>query len=428
MDALRADHLSPYGHVRQTSPFLAELAERGIVMDRASASTSWTVPSVASMLTGMMPHQLGVTRVKVEEGDREQKLPSTAITIAERLQAQGYVTYAVTSNALLSSSRGFGQGFDHYVNVGFDDAKIVADHLAAFESEIKNRKQPVFVWTHMFDPHDPYLPQTPWIDEWDSDYRSYKPEFITTPSDEKPLQDLTMAALRNRSDLRRGKGGLSHAMSLYDSEIRYADSVIADLYKRLRVDDGDLVVFTADHGEEFRDHSALGHHLNLYEETVRVPLIISWPDKFVPGRRDERVSLIELTPTLAEIAGASVGPYGGVSSRSLLPLLMDDKRQPGPPVIADVTRIGGERMMAIYEGQLKLIVHEDDPTKTQLYDLFTDPIESHDRSDDMPLVVEAMSAALYDRLDGLPTLEPEYVDGAMPDAVIEELKAMGYIQ
>jgi len=427
MDALRADHLSVYGHKRDTSPWLAEIAERGVVMDRASATTSWTVPSVASMLTGMMPHQLGVTRVQVEEGNAEQRVPSTAITVAERLRAQGYQTYAITSNALLSAARGYDQGFDHFVNVGFEDAVSVAKGVAKYEAEIRDRKKPVFVWVHMFDPHDPYLPQEPWIDKWDRTHKGYKVKTATTPADEKPLRDLTMAALRNRTDLRRGKGGLIHVKALYDSEIRFADGVMADLHKRLDIDDGDLVIFTADHGEEFRDHAALGHHMNLYEETVRVPLIMSWPDKFKPGRRDERVSLMELTPTLAEIAGAPVGPYGGVSSRSLMPLLVDGQRSPGPPVIVDVTRIGGTRLMGIYKGELKVVVHAKEPQRPLLFDLYTDPGETQNRAADMPIVVEGLIEALNDRLEGLPTLEPEYVDGTMPDSVLEELKAMGYI-
>ena len=427
VDALRADHLSPYGHARQTTPFLASIAEDGVVFEHASATTSWTVPSVASILTGMMPHQLGVTRVKIDDAGTEEKLPSTAITLAERLKAQDYQTYAVTSNALLSGSRGYDQGFDHYVNVGFEDADGIARALAPLEDELRRSARPTFLWVHLFDPHDPYDAKDPWIAEWDASHADYTIE-PQSDADKKPLRELTMASLRKRSDLRRGQGGLPHLLALYDSEIRFTDQALGKLYDRLDIDEDDLFIFTADHGEEFRDHSALGHHLNLFEETVRVPLIVHWPAELSPGRRDQRVSLLQLTPTLAEVAGASVGPYGGVSTRSLMPLLRGHPSPETRPVLIDVTQIGGKRLMGIYDGQLKLIVHEDDPTRVQLFDLFTDPTEKRNRASDMPTAVTRLTHTLHSELNSLPVLEPEVVADETPAAVLEELKAMGYIE
>jgi choline-sulfatase len=426
MDALRADRLTPYGHDRDTTPYLGALAKKGIVFEHASATTSWTVPSVASMLTGMMPHQLAVTRVRIDASGTEEKVPSTAITIAERLKTQGYATYAVTSNALLSSARGYAQGFDHYVNVGFEDAAHVARALEPFERDIRSSSKPVFLWVHLFDPHDPYSAKSPWIDQWDADHATYAPT-VQHEVDNKPLHDLTMASLRKRTDLRRGQRGLPLLLSLYDSEIRYADEILGEVHDRLDISDDDLVVFTADHGEEFRDHSALGHHLNLFEETVRVPLIVSWPSRLEPGRRIQRVSLKQITPTFAEIAGVPVGPYSGVSSRSLMPVLEGKPTAPNSTVLLDVTRIGGSRMMGVYSGPMKLVLHEQEPTKTQLFDLFTDPEEAKNLAADRPDTVARLSHVLNEELSSLPTLEPEFVEDETPDAVIEELKAMGYV-
>ena len=228
--------------------------------------------------------------------------------------------------------------------------------------------------------------------------------------------------------MRRGKGGLKHLLALYDSEIRFTDQALEKMYDGLDIGDEDLVIFTADHGEEFRDHSALGHHLNLFEETVRVPLIVSWPDRFPPGRRDQRVSLQQLTPTLAQIVGAPVGPYGGVSTRSFLPLLEGETQASKQPILIDVTQIGGTRLVGIYSEQLKLVTQEDDSARVLLFDLFTDPGETKNRATDMPHVVTRLRNQLIHELDSLPTLEPEFVEDETPPAVIEELKAMGYIQ
>ena len=126
--------------------------------------------------------------------------------------------------------------------------------------------------------------------------------------------------------------------------------------------------------------------------------------------------------------GAPVGPYGGVSTRSFLPLLEGETQASKQPILIDVTQIGGTRLVGIYSEQLKLVTQEDDSARVLLFDLFTDPGETKNRATDMPHVVTRLRNQLIHELDSLPTLEPEFVEDETPPAVIEELKAMGYIQ
>ncbi|MDP6935727.1 MAG: sulfatase-like hydrolase/transferase, partial [Myxococcota bacterium] len=173
VDTLRADHLPIYGYARDTAPWLTSLAEQGLVFDNAYGTSSWTVPSVASMLTGMLPHQLGVRTPPVKNAAIRPRLPDAAETVAEWLKGSGYATYAITSNAHLDTSQGFGQGFDFYQNVVFAPAQAVAKGVGEIREQVEDSRAPVFVWIHLFDPHDPYFRHEPWFDSWDPTYDEY---------------------------------------------------------------------------------------------------------------------------------------------------------------------------------------------------------------------------------------------------------------
>lgn len=412
VDTLRADHLSIYGYGRPTSPWFADVAARGVVFERASASSSWTIPSVASFLTGMMPHQLAIS------AGEARRVPSTAETLAERLAARGYRTYAVTANAHLSPENGFDQGFEHYVNVGFASAEEVRAALEEVIPEIERREQPVFVWVHLFDPHDPYFERKPWVDTWSGDSES-----------RQRLSTLMMRELRVQPQLESEGPALESLVALYDAEIAYTDSALRSIAQDLRIGDDDLLIVSADHGEEHRDHGGLGHQLSLYEETLRVPLVVSWPDRFRAGRVAERVSMVEVVPTVAEVVGEPVGPYGGVSTRSLLPVLLGEVRRPAAPIVADLMRQDGIRHRAVIESEQKLIFVGDPVERVELYDLRADPFEHEDLAAQMAPRVEALSRALRAGLKS-PALarEPLSVATEADPDVTEQLRAMGYIE
>ncbi len=321
VDTLRADHLPMYGYERDTAPWLAEVAARGVVFEHAQSSSSWTVPGVASFLTGMMPHQLGIFDPPNEPRPTPTsfRVPDSAITLAERLKARGYATYAVTANAHLTEDMGYHQGFDEYHNVGWARLEKVDQALRPLIPEIRDRTGPVFVWIHLFDPHDPYTLRKGFSDRWTRDGPM-----------RRELARSSMVKLRQRTDLRRGGPEIETLEGLYDAEIAASLAYLGEVAQELGVEDDDVLLFTSDHGEEFLEHGSLGHRYALFEETVRVPLVIAWPDQLPPGRVAERVSVCDVVPTLAEAGGAAIGPDSGVSLRSLLPEARGRERLTAP--------------------------------------------------------------------------------------------------
>lgn len=427
VDTVRADHLEAYGYGRPTAPWIDRVAREGVVFDAASATSSWTVPSVGSLLTGMLPHQLGTERApSLPTPDaRRPMLPSTALTLAERLGRAGYRTYAVTANEQLAAELGYAQGFDRYVNVGFASADAVEAAIEDLVPEVLGGTGPVFVWVHLFDPHDPYEPQSEWLDHEVPAWRAY--EASAGVRGRAPLGSEPMTALRERVDVRHRGDGTRQLEALYDSEIERADRALELIAAQLDVGDDDVLVVSSDHGEEFRDHGELGHRMWLYEETLRVPLVVRWKGHVSPGRVTERVSLAAVTPTLAELGGVPVGANSGIPYASLVPRLEGRARDPGgPPVIAELVRTNGRTWFrAIYDGPRKLVVGDE---LSMLYDLSADPLEQADLASTYPGTRDQLAKHLDRFLRALPVLRPEVQQDAPPPAVVQQLEALGYLE
>jgi arylsulfatase A-like enzyme len=419
IDTLRADHLEAYGYTRETAPWIASVAEDAVVFDAASATSSWTVPSVGSLLTGMMPSQLRIERAPSTPGpdDPRPKVPSTAITLAERLKAAGYSTFAVTANAQIAPEVGYDQGFDRYLNVGFAPASEVVAGARELSTAIEEAPSPVFVWIHLFDPHDPYVAREAehkLVDEW------------------SPLEGTyasgTMSELNARPDLKRPGFGLDQLIALYDAEIVATDQALEEIAGVVDADEEDVVIITADHGEEFRDHGALGHRVSLHEETVRVPLIVRWPGHWPARRVAERVSLASIPATIASLVGVPVGSGSGLAAGSILRLLEGGERGPAAPVVAQLVTSGhAEAYHAIYDGEDKLIVDVGRPDLSTYYQLAFDPKEKIDAARAEPARVVELGRRLDQFLSGLPLLRREWVEEPLESVECEQLRSMGYI-
>ncbi len=435
IDTLRADHLPMYGYERQTAPFLTELSRKSQMFMRMSSTSSWTVPSVASYITGLLPVQHGLSGAPSLPADAEEviieALSDDAVTLAEVLKEQGYDTYAIVANAHLPEESNFGQGFDDYTCVGFKRAPRVELSVERISRKIRNRHRPVFVWVHYFDPHDPYRKNSPVVYRWAKDFEAYQKERkkLDSPvkADTRPLQNLSILDLMKRDDMEPGDVGLSQVEVLYDSEIRLVDNHVQLLYGDLGIEDEDVVVITSDHGEEFREHGNMGHRMALYEESLHVPMFVSWPDVWkVPLQHEARISQADLAPTLAEIGGAAF-PDGSITAKSFLPLLDGGERVQEFPVTAELVRMDGIRRRAIYDGNLKLIADLDDPQQHELYDLEADPEEQSNLAAQRPAYVSKLAASLDDQLSRQPRLEATLSNAQLSPETIQQLEAMGYI-
>jgi len=315
IDALRADHLSTYGYTRTTSPNLDRIAGEGILFEHAYSAASYTLPSHASLVTGLYPHEHGVEWLSSKELTR-RNIP----TIGSALQRHGYRTAAFSGNTFwFSREHGFGQGFLHFEDYFQSVADMVLrtaygriasvavmpklgyeDIAARKHASDTNRSvlrwlgdsdpKPFFVFVNYMDVHDPYLPPQPYRSKYS---KGKEPGGLINWQFHIP-ETLTPEQLRSEMDA-------------YDGAIAYADEQVDALIKALKQRQTSrdlLVIITSDHGEEFKDHGNLTHGHTLYRESIQVPLLFWQPGRVPKGIRISRpVSNSDIAATVMTMIG-----------------------------------------------------------------------------------------------------------------------------
>ena len=414
IDTLRADHLSSYGYQRPTSPFLDRLAEDGVLFERASSTSSWTVPSMVSLVSGLHPEYHGVVNGQGTQFGPvlQEVIPEEAVLLAERLRDAGYRTFAITTNEHLSEDFGFAQGFDRYRSLGTADAEAVQEVLTEWLAELKAAER-YFLWLHYFDPHSPYHARAPWIDEFADDAGAMARR---VPEVDWPGQYLQMG-------IAPGTPRHHYVEALYDSEIRYLDGALEQVFTQLEVDREDLVAIVADHGEEFLEHGKFGHSDGLYEELVHVPLILRLPSGEFAGRRVATpVSILDVYPTILTAAGVPLeGAHHGLALQDVI------EGEPRPiPVLPSVVR--HRETHSITEDGWKLIHDPEKPTEDRLFHLASDPAEQQDRKKDEEERVKVLRQHIGETLEAIRDgrLTPDRKP--LNDQQIEALRALGYIK
>ncbi len=396
LDAVRADHLPLYGYSRDTAPFLTSLAARSVVFDRAYSSSGWTSPATASLFTSLHPFQHGVIwniRRMRESEFRVSRVPDEPETIAEALEGAGYATFAVSDNPSASVLGGFDAGFDRFESAADASATAVNRRVKQWRADLEGGR-PYFLYLHYMDAHEPYLPQGRAFDEFMKDGRP------------NPRRDFVAA---------------------YDSEIRLLDAKVQGLFESLGWGENTILVVTSDHGEGFHDHGLTGHANSLYDELMRVPLIVySGGGGFTPGRVSVPVGHVDVLPTLRELAGLPPDPRN--VGWSLAPLLREGRWDRGErPLLGHLVEFDEKHeVRAVVLGRYKLV--ERRPGRAELFDLETDPGESRDLAEGHPEIVARLREA-YDRAESGAT---RYGQGGRetqltPEAV-EKLRALGYVK
>jgi arylsulfatase A-like enzyme len=422
VDTLRTDHLSAYGYARDTSPALEKLAEGAVRFERAYAPAPWTKPSVASMFTGQYPHRHGLNFVLAT-------LPDSAQTLAERLSQSGFATAGVVSHGFVGPKNGFDQGFEVF------DAEEAKGHshvstegvtrraLDLLE-ELRERERPFFLFVHYFDPH--------------YEYRRHPQAAFASESAGRLRGGEDIHVLRAMGPSLSAEE-VAFLEDVYDEEIRFTDAGIGRLLgalEELGLDDDTLVVVTADHGEEFFGRGWLGHTRTLYEEVIRVPLIVRVPGTGGRGRAvGAPVSLVSLAPTILDYLGVDA-PGAGFQGPSLRPLIDGSRDAELPPVRSEVRFIvlSAESVLAekaafkhaLIDGRHKLIKDFREQTY-ELYDLERDPGERENLASLRPELLQEMIAAL-DRTQSADTTPPADGENAALDPNdAEMLRKLGYI-
>jgi arylsulfatase A-like enzyme len=394
IDTLRQDHVSVYGYPRKTARALEVLATDGAVLTQLMPSSSWTRPSVASLLTSLYPNYHGAQTImdRLREG-----LPS----LAGALAAQGYETQAIMGNANCVPTWGFGEDFARFVDISTrNEVNTPRDPLIAdlaVEAIAHLRGRPWFLYVHAMGPHTPYDPPEP-----------FKSEFATG------LGDLTGNDRRLRSDIDR-----------YDAEIAHTDyqfSRIVDALKSTGQYENTLIVVLSDHGEEFLDHGGWDHGHTLYEEMLRVPLIVKPPAGAwsVPGRVDALVEMVDVAPTILDAVG--IEPPDGFQGRSFLSLLRGEPESPRAGYTS--LTLHWHSLRAAKSGDHKYIRNVGDGTEAW-YDLESDPRELAPMAAPDPPGKELQQLVTTKSFGGAAGLHVLVLAGARPQTAEISIEARG---
>ena len=406
IDTLRADHLGCYGYERDVSPHIDALALQSTLFEQTRTTLPRTTQSISSILTGRLPKSHGARGIFAH-------LSESNTTLAEALKKAGFETAAFVSNTFLHPRQGFAQGFDIYDNpeerwAGNSGTAVTS--AATHWLDTRQDDKPFFLWVHYVDPHWLYTPPRPWD-------RAFGPGFdgVLSLFDDLEERRLTQGQVIFGDVV--GPALEERITALYDGEIASTDAVIGALLDRLSaVDDPVITVLTADHGEGLGEHGYhYGHGEYLYEDGLRIPLIIRYPGVVAAGARESGAALnIDIAPTILALAG-----FPGlqrVEGRPLLTLRGNGemaKASPGRRVTwaeSDYQLIHEEnpryyipgprgRWTSASDGRYKLIhIPRPGGEVLELYDLEADPGELLNRAAD-PALAEVRSRLMRDVLE-----------------------------
>ena len=439
VDTLRADVLGTYGDPGGLSPNVDALAARGAVFEEVQAPTSWTLPSIASLFTSREPWRHGML-------DFNKLLPHDLDSLPKVLGRAGYDRRAFVGNGLVNMDRGFSQGFEHFDVYTFD----LESHLF-----LSNALTRTLRLTNLLSFAGRAMNPVPWIE------RSRFPWLTTRISfdaDDQILTDRVLASVRDREDAplflyvhygaphspytEHPQGLLPSQPPLapenrdelwrrYRAEVAWTDAELGRLLRGLETQgilDNALVVFTADHGEEFLDHGKWEHGYGLYEEVVRVPWIMAGPGATAGTRIPGRVRLVDVAPTL--LAWAGLPPSEDFDGQNHAALLLSGAEAPAdPPVFSELTSRflnPEENWFSATHGRWKVIRRRDldgELLGEELFDLEADPLE---RAPLEPTAAEL--ASLHEALDVYESLQSVSADGELSEDQLRAMRAMGYLE
>ena len=378
VDTLRRDSLGAYGNPRDPTPAMDALARDGTRFERAISSSGWTLPAMASLLTGTLPS------VHKALGERTRLTPISedVVTAAELLGAAGFRTLAVANAAFVSPYLGLARGFD------------VFDHRHAYNREIRTASEsfaralelldeqgeaPFFLLIHLFDPHLDYDPAP-----------ELARRFAGPPREPAP-------PLSRRAGLAlAGEGGspapedVAWVRGLYDAEVAAVDAELGRFLDELKgrgLYDGAFIALTSDHGEEFWEHGGFEHGHSLHDELVRVPLIVK-PPAAVPRQpvAAAQVRVLDLLPTVLELYGLE--EPDSLQGRSLLGVL--DGSDAAPRLAASEGALYGAQLRSLRDARYVYTVELGEAGGGEwLFDWQRDPGETRNLIESHPEQAEA---------------------------------------
>lgn len=450
MDTVRADHMSVYGYRRETTPWLKELAREATLYERAMAPANFTLPSHASLFTGLYPRGHGAIWFPPRTSNG-LPLDRKFETLAERLRKEGYRTFAAVANAVfLRRDYGMTQGFElfdlrepvpcvplaarHGLRPAVrralarlvpterlderlrDAAAITKDAITLAES---SAGAPFFLFLNYMDAHEPYAPPPPFDTLFSGKrsrltYRDYVRMTNEVVSGKRAIRDEEREEFVARYD-----GGIA----FIDSELRR----LAEHLKKRGLWDKTIFVVTSDHGESFGEHQFVGHAQSLYQPELHIPLLVRYPGQRSGHRVNALVSLVDLMPTILEAAGLAVP--AGLHGRSLRePAELDGRAIYAEAYteseLAKLRPRHPDSQYAVFEGDMKLIYSAGGAE--ELYNLARDPGEERNLAAANGAESQELRGRLHQWIESVP-LQVKLPKQADPKA-LERLRNLGYIR
>lgn len=459
LDTVRTDRLGMMGYERDTFPYLTEIAREGAVFERALSPAPWTLPSHASMFTGLYPSTHGAHH-------ENTFLADDRMTLAEILYRQGWETATFSANPWISSATGMTQGFAWQSPVWLDQmvsevsfAWLVARALGWLEPDNNGRavtrrwldwlsdwreERPFFVFLNYLETHFPHhnLPDR------------YLSKYSPPGTEKEELAEASLAVMKAElHGWQVNEDQAARVNELYDASIRYENELVKDAIEALRERgelDNTVVVLVSDHGDLLGEHGGLFQHTrSLVNYLLSVPLVIRYPPRIAAGHRVERsVTTAALMPTLLDLMGLQAPP--GIQTRSFAPLLEDAEAavDVDSPLLAEGYAEDGRleapdfqprslfdrlrvRYRSLEEDGFKLIV--DSTGKRWLFEPLKDPDESVNLIDARPDVAERLEQRLAELVAAkeLGALDRPLTAGESPELdaeTREHLRALGYVQ
>lgn len=439
-DTTRRDRLSLYGYERDTTPNLRKFEKDSVVYDNAYVPSNWTVPSHASLFTGVYPAWHGALS--------HQSMSTTPRlkTMMEALVDVGYQTVNFTSNQVISNARA-ARGFmeetiipHEYSLMMSSGTPISYPSAAKWISSKRDKSRPFFMYLNSLEPHDRYDNlDEPWLRKYldeDLDIKAFRRSCF-----ERKVIEKTSTRTRNeRFAVPYTKHDLKVFNAFYDANIAFLDTWLNSLLSNLNkvekeVMDNTMVIITSDHGEMLGEHGLVTHHGGMYEELCRVPLVIKYPKGVMaPHRASQRISWLDIPYTIAELAGLNWPddrPQHGKSLLSYLPekrtLYMEDGRP------NDKSRFKPKGMDDKNYHYMRTILKDDlkytwkDNGIHNLFDLSRDPKENDNLLETQPEIVAQLHGQMVDFFDNTPFGPDQKSSSPISGDDIEALKALGYI-
>jgi arylsulfatase len=419
VDTLRTDHLSCYGYSRETCPNIGRFAADSLVFENCFSHAPSTSASVASILSGFLPHETKVTNITV--------MSKQLRTLPLMLRPHGYKTAAVVSNYVFRDKRDWDNGFDIYDakmkgrELNRDMPERIAEHTTdrAIKLLKKFRKDNLFMWIHYQDPHGPYTPPATFA------------KLFKSTADKPHLLKLNDIGSGRRGIPKYQKLGANrdfhHYVSQYDGEIRYTDEHLKRLFdtlKRLELYSDSLIIFTADHGEGMGEHDYyFAHGENLYNTLIHVPLIIKCPAGLT-GAKTDVVQHIDIVPTILKALNIMPSPsFRGCDLAGPIPAAREIFAKMETEMVRDKIKY------SIMADGFKLI-HTPLYDRYELYNMKKDFGEEHDlvnetaysqRTQELKIRLKRVRQQDFLKLGTVKSPE-------LSEEELEKLKSLGYVK